>query len=676
MLNIEYPHEPGVLLVRFAGEASLTGQLSMLAATGGQVRHVFANGGMVLDFGAKTSSKSLLAKADELHGLAAIASIEANTYLRALDTTPNDAEFGKLYGLHNQGQTGGTAGADIKATRAWDITTGSHDVIVGVIDTGIDYTHPDIKANYWTNPGESGMDTRGRNKAFNGIDDDGNGFVDDVRGWDFANNDNDPMDDNDHGTHCAGTIGGVGNDGQGVVGVNWQVSLVGIKFLDGNGSGTLENAIKAIEYATKLGVSLTSNSWGGGGYSPTVEAAIAAAEARDILFVAAAGNDGDDNDSTPHYPASFTLSNIISVAATDHKDALPYFSCYGAKSVDIAAPGVDIWSAKPGGGGQLMSGTSMATPHVAGAAALIKAAYPDLSAAEIKARIIYNADKQPGLAGKSLSGGRLNAAAALEDDSLAPDVVGDLGVIRAGLSHVELAWTASGDDGPVGAASLYDLRWSATPIVSDEDFAKAKPADYATLTTSAGQVKVRLSGLPLNAQGYASVRAVDNVGNSSPLGNSVAFRTVEAREAARFGGDSMDSLIGDAPWGIESGADGASYSDTPQGSYQINSDKSLYFPELNITNGEVLLSGDFWWDTEAGYDFASIEVSSDSGKTWRAVDKFSGGSDGFEPKSYDLSPYLQGEQGLRLRLRLVTDYSVNADGFKARNLVLLVPGDA
>jgi hypothetical protein len=270
-----------------------------------------------------------------------------------------------------------------------------------VIDTGIDYLHPDLAENMWTNPGEI---------AGNGIDDDGNGFVDDVYGWDFANDDNDPTDGHYHGTHCAGTVAGVGDNGIGVAGVMWHAQLVALKFLSDGGSGTTTDAIDAVNYANAMGIHITSNSWGGGGYSQGLYDVIAEGG----LFIAAAGNSGVDNDLSPHYPSSYACDNIIAVAATDHSDLLASFSCYGLTSVDLGAPGVDVYSCSPGNSYQYLSGTSMATPHVSGAAGLVWSYNPMLTALEIKDLLLQSVDPVSSLNGRVVTGGRLNVAAALD----------------------------------------------------------------------------------------------------------------------------------------------------------------------------------------------------------------------------------------------------------------------
>ncbi|NBX75354.1 MAG: hypothetical protein EBQ92_02280, partial [Proteobacteria bacterium] len=341
-------------------------------------------------------------------------------YKIRISNLPNDSEFGNQWDFHNTGATTaagkGLVDADIDAPEAWSVSTGSRSVIVGVIDTGINYNHPDLKDNVWNNPGETGTDSSGNDKSTNGIDDDGNGFVDDFRGWDFVSNDNDPNDEHGHGTHTAGTIGAVGNNGIGVAGVNWQVSLVPLQIFDSSGSGDLSGAIAALEYATQMGFPITNNSWGGGGYTQVFEDLLKANRDAGSLFIAAAGNNGSDNDTDPFYPASFQVENVISVAASNNTDQLSSFSNYGATTVHLAAPGENIYSTYALWSDYYYeSGTSMAAPHVAGAAALIKSIWPSASYNEIKNKILESVDViyNPSFVGKTRTGGRLNLAAAV-----------------------------------------------------------------------------------------------------------------------------------------------------------------------------------------------------------------------------------------------------------------------
>jgi subtilisin family serine protease len=361
-------------------------------------------------------------------------------YIYTIDVVPNDPRFSELWGMQNTGQTGGLAGADISATQAWDISTGDANVLVGVIDTGVDFTHEDLAANIYTNPGEDAWTNSNDPTTGNGVDDDNNGFVDDWKGWNFIKNDNNPYDDNMHGTHCSGSIGAIGDNTIGVAGVNWTVSIMPLKFLDSRGSGSTSDAIEAILYAADMGVQVMSNSWGGGGFSASMEDAIKYANDKGALFVAAAGNDGTNNDQSPEYPSNYDIPNVVAVAASDHSDNLAIwgggggggdcgFACsnamaavpgsnYGKTTVDIAAPGKNILSSIPGNSYTLLSGTSMATPHIAGAAALLLAVNPGLTIAEQKAALFDTVDKLDDFTNKVASGGRLNLAAAVA--SVAP----------------------------------------------------------------------------------------------------------------------------------------------------------------------------------------------------------------------------------------------------------------
>lgn len=319
----------------------------------------------------------------------------------------NDGYYNYLWGLKNIGQniqgSVGIPNIDINVEKAWTKTEGSPNITIGIIDTGIDINHPDLKNNIWKNPGEIPGD---------GIDNDKNGYIDDIYGWDFVNNNNSVYDGtgDSHGTHVAGTIAAAKNNTIGVAGVAPKVKVMSLKFL-GNNGGTISNAIKAIEYAKNKGVKITNNSWGGGGFSQTLYSAI---QQSNSLFIAAAGNNGNNTDQTPMYPAAYNLSNILSVASITNKGSLSSFSNYGKTSVDVAAPGTDILSTLPNNSYGFYSGTSMATPHVSGVAALIQSAYPSYSPIEIKNKIMNNTSPLSTLTNKVLTGGLINAGKALQ----------------------------------------------------------------------------------------------------------------------------------------------------------------------------------------------------------------------------------------------------------------------
>jgi subtilisin family serine protease len=321
--------------------------------------------------------------------------------------TPNDPLFGDQWALNNSGQDGGKARADLGALVAWEKTRGNSDVVIAVLDTGVDYTHVDLRENMWIRPANLAAYT-----------DDELGTYNDLNGFNGTDQAADPMDDNGHGTHCAGIIGAEGNNGEGITGINWKVKIMPLKFLGRGGFGNTDDAIEAINYAIdrkKKGVNIRviSASWGSTQRSKALEDTIRAAGEAGILFVAAAGNDGSNNDSRPHYPSNYKLPNVISVAALDRNDKLASFSNYGAETVHVAAPGKDILSTWLGEGYREASGTSMATPYVSGIAALVVAAEPAITLEELRARIIGSVDKLDSLSGKVASGGRICAEKAV-----------------------------------------------------------------------------------------------------------------------------------------------------------------------------------------------------------------------------------------------------------------------
>ncbi len=530
---------PGEVLLKFRTGTDAATQSHARAALGATTLHTFASAAQHWRLAPGVTVEQAL---DRLRANPQVAYAEPNFLLSAA-VTPDDPRYPELWGMNNTGQTGGTADADIDADMAWGVSTGSPNVVVGVIDTGIDYNHPDLAANVWTNPGEV---------PGNGIDDDGNGYVDDVHGWDFANNDNDPFDDHGHGTHVSGTITAIGNNGTGVAGVAWHVKVMALKFLDSGGSGTTANAVLAVDYANTMHVDLTSNSWGGGSFSQTLYDAIARANALDIAFVAAAGNNGTNNDTSPHYPSNYDLPNLISVAATDDADLLASFSNYGAVTVDLGAPGVDILSTMPGNSYGLMSGTSMATPHVSGTCALIRSVSPHIPVAQLKNVLLNAVDHIPSMNGKVSSNGRLNAFFAIaEPDDTAPGAVADLATENPGSNTMGLRWTATGDDGNVGTATYYEIRFSKDPITT-ANFELATRAGNEPAPAPAGAVQtVEVRNLAANTFYYFALRAIDEWGNRGAVSNVATGQTLppptgqvdpNAFDEALFTGQEVDRV--------------------------------------------------------------------------------------------------------------------------------------
>ncbi len=413
-LSAEIPHVPGEVVVKvkkgFLG--SFLGKKSFLGAEVKKSMGLLAGEFVVL----KSQSKSTLSLISDLKRMPEVLYAEPNFIYKAINFT-SDPMYGKLWGMANTGRNEpnrngdfsgsvGTSGADLNAEKAWDITKGTKNVVIAVIDTGIDYNHPDLKDNIWVNSKEI---------AGNNVDDDANGYVDDIHGWNANANNGNPMDGNSHGTHCAGTIGAKHGNGIGVAGVMSDVSLMAVKFLSDEGSGSLADAVEAIDYATKMNVDIMSNSWGGGGFSQTLEDAIKAAKAKGILFVAAAGNDSTNNDSAPHYPSNYQVDNVVSVAAHTHQDSLASFSCYGKRTVHVAAPGHNILSTTPNNTYKVYSGTSMATPHVSGVLGLFIAENGRQEVKAVRDRLMATTVPSGAYRKTTIAGGRVDAYNFLTD---------------------------------------------------------------------------------------------------------------------------------------------------------------------------------------------------------------------------------------------------------------------
>ena len=414
---------PGEVIVRFRAAVSAQEASRTLDAAGAEPEEKLPVTGLRLAELEGTTVREAIA---ELEDNREVLYAEPN-FIRQLDASPDDELFAQLWALENSGQnvqgTAGTVDADIDASAGWDRATSSGGLDVAVVDDGIAYDHPDLAANVWANAGETGA-----GQEANGIDDDGNGYIDDSRGWDFADGDRDPRPvgaDGDHGTHVAGTIGAVGNNSEGVTGVAWHTELMALRIFDAVGSTTTAKIISAFGYATRNGAEVVNGSFGGGGFSQAELDSIRTAPG--TLFVVAAGNSGRDNDAQATYPCNYAAQNLLCIAATDQGDALASFSNYGGQNVDLAAPGTNILSTYPEEltpPGYLpyayMDGTSMATPIVSGAAALVFSRMPGAQAADVATRLRQTVDPLQSLNGKVATGGRLNLIRALDGPGSVP----------------------------------------------------------------------------------------------------------------------------------------------------------------------------------------------------------------------------------------------------------------
>ncbi len=390
---------------------------------------------------------------------------------------PNDARFSELDGLNNIGQLGGRIDADIDAPEAWDLQTGN-DIVIAVIDSGVDYLHPDLKDNIWVNVNEI---------PNNGIDDDSNGFIDDVNGWNFVNNSNDPMDRRDHGTHVAGTLAATGNNQAGITGVNWQAKIMPLKFINDQGVGSVSKAIAALEYAVANGARISNNSWGGGKFSQAMYDALSAANAAGHLFVVGAGNDAKDNDGFPHYPSSYDINNVIAVVATDNRDQLAEFSNYGVRSTDLAAPGVAILSTAKNNRYQVLSGSSIAAPFVSGVAGLLLSQNAHLTISDMRSALLNTVDKQDSLIGKVASGGRINAFQAVSTVPISTSIV-LVSPMELSPKNLEL---------PVGVSQRLTVRGGLLPLAWSVD-----NPNVVTINSNTGIVVGR-------SEGVAQITATD-----------------------------------------------------------------------------------------------------------------------------------------------------------------------
>jgi subtilisin family serine protease len=635
---------PGEVLVRFrrsspvvaATERTVRTNVGLLMSEGGEMNieiERFDGSDIVpgLRF-ARVNPEATLQAVEALSAREDVLYAEPN-YVRRRDAAPNDPNYPQQWALKNTGQVGfndytnqqaaGIPGADIDAELAWNTTTGSRSVVVGVIDEGIDINHPDLQANIWRNPAET---------AGNSADDDGNGKVDDINGWDFYHNDGSVYDgaagDNNtdaHGTHVAGTIGAVGNNGQGITGVNWQVSIMSLKILgkecpddnpqcDPAAPSNVRRTVAAYNYAKLMrdkfvqtgggqgaNLRVLNNSYGGGGRSQSEIDAINQLASSGILFVAAAGNQAANNTGFPHYPSDYNLQNMISVAATDRFEQIAIFSDFGLGLVHMGAPGRGIVSTTPNNTYSAFSGTSMAAPHVAGAAALILSQFPDVSVNRLRNSLVFSGDPVAQLSGKVFSGRRLNVNNSLQaiaaNDNALPGSIGDFRLISQCGRNVTLGWTAPGDNGSGGGpAALYEITFNDpnNPGLGTRLLATKIPGQPGTQETITVSIPYQSLQGSISISTYDKVGAnsgggIVNVSTSAPFANPYAVST---QGAGSLSGGAGINLKGDDVYRENHALPfafpffGKTYS-----SVTVSSNGALYFAPLPNENGVGMDAG-------------------------------------------------------------------------------------
>jgi Subtilase family len=561
---------------------------------------------------------------------------------------------------------------DIDATDAWEITVGSPEVVIALIDSGLDLDHPDLAGNLWLNTDET---------PGNGFDDDGNGFVDDVHGYDFANGDGDPTSTSDHGTFVAGVAGMVGDNGFGGAGICWQVGLMPLRVF--GGSATLDDLIAAIDYAADNGADVINASYGGFGFSELEAEAFARAGDAGVIVVAAAGNDGIGVDRNRFYPATHGLPNLIAVGGSNRTDELADFTNWGANTVDVLAPSAPLIStvnhpsSDENSGFRLWAGTSFAAPHVSGAVALVRSLHPSASPREVIERLRAGVDRPAAVGGATLSDGRLSALGPLTADGIAPGAVTDLRVRDIASLGARVLFTAPGDDGAMGTPARWDVRIDTEPLTEGSWDTAPRAWDIPLPAEGGAAVTVplsRLSGgtMEPSTTYHVGVCAVDEAGNMGPLSNPC---TVTTAGVTTLFFDDFESDSGawgaDAPWirtdQVEAFSGTHCYHDSVAGAYAPSSDISLTLstpldlsgavsPELSfaVQHEFSQSSGnDLFRPGSTLEDGGAVEVSTD-GVFWERAETLILGSFPYRRARIPLSRW-EGSPQVWLRWRLFSD---------------------
>lgn len=586
---------------------------------------------------------------DELNRDPRVRYAEFDPYLEP-DAIPNDPRFNEMWGLHNTGQSGGLADADVDAVEAWDRMAGAPEIIVAVTDDGVDYNHPDLAPVMWINTDEI---------AGNGIDDDANGFIDDVRGWDFSNNDSDPIPGtgNAHGTHCAGTVGAVHNNGIGVTGMGPNIRLMPLRMYGGP-ANFLSALANSIDYARLNGARVISTSYNIDSYGQALVDAILRARSNDVAYVNSAGNNSQNN--PPRQAIRTVADNVIFVASSTRTDTISSFSNTGTL-VEIAAPGSDVLSTLPNNTYGLNSGTSMATPHVAGALGVLRAMRPTLTARQALDVLISTADRVSTITGP-VNGGRLNLNNALEEDNVAPAALSTFSVAQRAFTGLIMQMSLTGDDGMTGEASRYDIRVSTAPITA-ANFLSARAINVPTPSGAAGTlVNVMIPGQFPGETIFIATRAIDNLGNVSPISQVGPITLRTGLMTDRTEGTDRFANAG-TTWGkinVNPFSGTTSWTDSPSGSYANNANQALTQSSAVAVAGPSAVVFMTRHDLENNQDYLNVESSTDGGTTWTTVGRITGTSTSWRSAAFAL-PTTNG-QSVRVRFRLTSNGSVVRDG--------------
>jgi subtilisin family serine protease len=601
--------------------------------------------------GAKGASVSVEAAARALAKERGVRSAEPD-YAIYPDQVPSDPSFSYQWGLRNTGQSGGAVDEDIDAPEAWAMLPAGPDVLVAVLDDGVQTDHPDLAANIWTNPGEI---------AGNGIDDDGNGYVDDIRGWDTADNDNNPMPAtaaDSHGTHVAGTVAAVTNNGIGVAGTGKRIKVVPVRMYKGQATW-MTSLASGVDYARVAGAKVINVSYNTDDYTTFLMDSILRAQAADIIYVGSSGNNYANVDKLRGQMKK-VASNIMFVAASDRYGNLAAFSNYG-QTTDIAAPGQDILSTLPNSQYGLASGTSMATPHVAAAAGVVRAMHPGLNYAQVIIRLNYSAEYRSQFFDK-IAGGRLNLAAALETDSIAPAAPGMPELLAKTSSRLRLRFAGTGDDGTAGNASRHEIRMSNAPITA-ANYANARVGSLSPKGLSGQPMTVELEGLTPGAPYYLAIRAYDNVGNPSAITPAGPFFTRDVAWKDTVEGAAKWTAAPGTTWAMTTGSalsGQKAWEDSPGTNYAPNTVSALTLNDAVTVTGPTALRFSARFDMEMYNDYMYVEASTDGGATWMVLNWYTETS--LDWRSYNVMLPGTGMRAFKFRFRFFTDADDERDG--------------